>query len=724
MNSITEDIKTSMATDVRVKDMSQLEGGPVGFRNLNLKPAYDSDDDDILNDFYIPVLSEAIRYNRLAGFFSSTVLAATARGIQNFILHGGEMELIVGARLSKADTDAINEGMTQPNKVIAEKFIDDLDNIEEGLIKDHVRALAWLVAQKKLSIKVAIPLDQEGRPLDEVTAQERGIFHQKVGVLLDSNNDMISFSGSINETANGWLQNVEEFKVFRSWTNGEELHLNSDLMKFNKYWNGEAKNTAVMDVPVAVRDKLIQIAPNSLQELELEKYDFGRIEQYEPKKIELRPYQKTAADLWFNAGRGFIEMATGTGKTFTALACLDKIRKTKKQLAVIITVPFIHLITQWSKELHYWGLPKEIQASGNSNEWAEGLMNEVYDLNNGHIDLLIVITTADTFSSPRFFKIMEKVKPPIMLIADEVHTLGSQQRRKGLKDQYQYRLGLSATPRRWLDDEGTLILEKYFGDTVFEFSLKDAINTGFLVPYEYHPHFVEMTPEELAEYINYSRRVIKLYYAAKDDASVLKILELMVIKRQQIVVNAANKLNTFSLILNKLEHLSYCLIYCSPGQMENVQDILNGNRIFQHKFTFKESKDEREELLSKFSDGTYQALVAMRCLDEGVDVPPTKTAIFLASSGNPKQFIQRRGRILRPFPGKTRAVIYDILVVPTITGNIEPGLLEMERKILIRELRRLYEFASSSMNIRETIDVISPIIVKYNITFDEIKRRE
>ena len=703
--------------------MSQLGVGSVGFRNLNLKPAYDSDDDDILNDFYIPVLSEAIRYNRLAGFFSSTVLAVAARGIQNFILHGGEMELIVGARLSKADTDAIKEGMIQPNKVIAEKFIDDLDNIEEGLIKDHVRALAWLVAQKKLSIKVAIPLDQEGRPLDEASAKERGIFHQKVGVLLDSNNDMISFSGSINETAHGWLQNVEEFKVFKSWTNGEELHLNSDLMKFNKYWNGEAKNIVVMDVPVAVRDKLIQIAPNSVRELELNKYDFRRIEQY-PSKIELRPYQKTAADLWFDAGKGFIVMATGTGKTFTALACLDKIRKTNKQLAVIITVPFIHLITQWSEELHNWGLLKIIQASGNSSVWAENLMNEVYDLNNDHSDLLIVITTADTFSSPRFFKIMEKVKPPIMLIADEVHTLGSQQRRKGLKDLYQYRLGLSATPRRWLDDEGTLVLEKYFGNTVFEFSLNDAINAGFLVPYEYYPYFVEMTPKELAEYLNYSRRIIKRYYAAKDDVSSLKILELMTIKRQQIVVNAANKLNTFSLILNKLEHLSYCLIYCSPDQIKKVQDILNDNGIIQHKFTFQESMDERKNLLSSFSDGTYKALLAMRCLDEGVNIPPTRLAIFLASSGNPKQFIQRRGRILRPFPGKTKAVIYDILVVPTITGKIEPELLEKEKKILIRELKRLYEFASSSMNIRETIDAISPIIEKYKITFDEIKRRE
>ncbi len=616
------------------------------------------------------------------------------------------MELIIGARLSKRDAEAIRTGMLEPDKVIAETVIQDLETMKEEFVKNHVRALAWMVAKEKLTIKVAIPLDNEGNPMADTEVEAKGIFHQKVGVLLDANGDMISFSGSINETAYAWIHNIEEFKVFRSWVDGERLHLVSDLRKISKYWDGTPKNTIVTDVPHAIRDKLLRIAPENIEELQLERYT--------KKRIQLRDYQRTAVDSWLTPGAGFIEMATGTGKTYVGLKCLEELQRREKRLAVIISVPFIHLITQWVNDLRGWGM-RSIQAHGTNSMWTDDLMNAILDLNNEHINQLIVVTTHDTFSNPSFSNMMSKAKTTIMLIADEVHGLGSEQRRKGLMDRYEYRLGLSATPRRWLDDEGTLALENYFGKTVFEFSLKDAIQGGYLVPYEYHPHFIEMTNEELIEYENYSRKLAKQYFASRDDTSRVRVLELLAIQRQRIVVNSRNKMTEFVKILDSLGELRNCLVYCSPNQIDGVQQILNERGVIQHKFTAKESKDDRDVLLSRFADGTYQALVAMMCLDEGVNVPPTRMAIFLASSGNPKQFVQRRGRILRPFPGKDKAVVYDLVVVPTLSREPDPDLIEMETKILRRELQRLHEFASTSLNPTKTATALYPIISRYKI---------
>ncbi len=683
----------------------------MGFRELELKTAYDSNDDDVLHDFYIPVLSLAKRYRRLSGFFSSTTLAIAAKGIAQFIANEGEMDLVVGTSLSKQDVDAINSGTIEPDRVIAESMIRELESIEGEFIRDHVRALAWMVAKRKLRIKVAIPLDENGTPLDMEASERRGIFHQKVGVLMDENNDMISFSGSINETAHGWTQHIEEFKVFRSWIADQSSYLESDLSKIRKYWEGHPKNVAITDVPSAVRDHLITMAPGGMAELKLERYS--------KKTIVLRDYQKRAADSWMAQGRGFIEMATGTGKTYVAISAIGLLRKREPKLLVIITVPFIHLVTQWARELETWGF-SSIQAHGNLNIWKDDLTNNILDLNRGHSKLVIAVTTHDTFSDPRFAEIVSQARTPMMLVADEVHGLGAEQGRLGLKEEYQYRMGLSATPRRWLDDEGTAALENYFGNTVFVYSLADAIRAGYLVPYKYYPHFVDMTQEELARYEEISRKLAKQYAASQLDQERSRLLELLAIQRQAIVVDAENKLSEFVKIIDSLGQTEYTLVYCSPHQIERTQDILNRKQIIQHKFTAQESKSERDQILLDFADGKYKALVAMRCLDEGVDVPPTRLAIFLASSGNPKQFIQRRGRILRPFSGKREATIHDVIVVPSSDVQMDNDLFEMERKILRRELARVHEFAKTSSNQTETVNAIYPILRRYRLSLTEV----
>jgi superfamily II DNA or RNA helicase len=680
-------------------------------RDMNLKVSYDSTEDNILEDFYIPALTNSISYSRIAGFFSSTALAVAARGISYLIRSGGNMKIIAAARLSKEDITEIVSG-EELNNTVSKSIIREIDSLEDHLVKDHVKALGWMVRNDKLQIRVAIPTNSDGIALDQNTVLERGIFHQKLGILEDTEGNVISFSGSVNETATAWLYNIEEFKIFRNWVEGETYHLRADLEKFERFWNGLAKNTIVMDVPTAVKDKLISISPNNLDELDLHLEKSNKLP-------ELREYQYRAVDEWVKIGRGLIEMATGTGKTYVAIACLERLLKKEKKLAVIISCPFIHLIDQWQKNLSRWSHNGNV-AFGSYQNWVNDLSNKIYDLNNGYRTSLIVVTTHSTFASTNFTNLVNLIKCPIFLIADEVHALGSSERRTGLLEKYAYRLGLSATPKRWFDDEGTQFLLNFFGDTVFELGIKEAI-PEYLTPYEYVLNIVELTPDELHEYMIFSRKIAKQYFINKNDPNKKEGLKLLAIRRHKIITNARNKMEKFVEILKSIKKIRNCLVYCSPEQIDNVQEILNDIGIIQHKFTAKESFNERREILSSFEDGTYQTLVAMKCLDEGVDVPGTQMAIILASSTNPREFIQRRGRILRKHPSKDKSIIHDILVIPAAKPDFQDDFLfEIERRAIAKELKRIVEFASNSLNYVESLNKIYPVIEAYKIKLEEL----
>lgn len=700
----------------------------VSFLDLELKHDYDSEEDDILRDFYIPVLSKAKKYCRLAGFFSSSALAVAAKGMSAFIKNRGRMQLIIGARLQKRDVEAIREGLEDPEKVIAEMMLGDLEEIEEEFVKDHVRALAWLVANNQLEMKVAIVTDKYGQPLDYDAALRRGIFHQKVGVFEDEAGNLISFSGSVNESATAWEDNIEEFKVFRSWIEAEKGYFEADFSKFNRFWEGQASRTKVVDMPRAIKDKLIEIAPNNIEELNLDKWvEVGK----QVTTVELREYQREAVQNWLsNDKRGIFEMATGTGKTIAALSCLKKAFETESKIVVVISSPFIHLSEQWIREFNKLDIRSDkVLADSSKTRWRDKLVDNVLDVENGISERLIVLTTHNTFSSADFMNIIKESKKRVpelkfLLVVDEVHGIGAPERRNGLIEEYDYRLGLSATPKRWFDFEGTDKIFAYFGDVVFEFSLKKAIDEQYLSPYIYKPHFTSLTPQEMEKYEEETRKVARAYYRSKDADEKDEIFTLLCIKRQKIIRNAMNKLVVFQEILDELHEVKYCLIYCSPRQIRTVQEILNQRNIVQHKFTEVERTrpedrfgglSERDFLIRQFSEGVYRALVSMRCLDEGVDVPPARLAIMLDNSGNPREYIQRRGRVLRKYPGKENAVIHDIIVEPVLRPTTSQELGNLERGIIAKELERYRDFARSSQNASECLKIMQNIEALYGI---------
>jgi len=703
----------------------------MSLKNISLNKAYSSDSDDILYDFYIPSLKESIEYDRLAGFFSSKSLAIAARGILGLIEKGGTMRLIISPKLDKRDLEIIIDSHKKPEKYIEEKMLQELERLEDKFTRDHVYALGWMIANKKLEIKVAVACDNNGKLLSYEDIQQSSLFHQKVGILKDSEGNILTFSGSINETAAGWLGNIEEFKVFRNWESLEDDYVRIDILRFNRFWNNCSPKIKIIDMPYAVKEKLIKIAPVDIKKININSL-------YKPKKkIRLFYHQEEAIESWISNGMiGIFEMATGTGKTFAALGCLEKILKNFQKLAVIITCPYQHLIQQWKREINKFGIEYDdlIIADSSNPLWKDTLTNSLIDISLEYKHIVITLTTHRTFSMNDFKKILQSNKSNlnIFLIADEVHGLGANKSSKGLLKEYNLRLGLSATPKRWFDTIGTNIIYKYFGNVVYEFKLKDAINTinpytgeTYLTPYRYIPKFVSLNTEEIEEYISKTRAIVMKFNKIKNDEDKDVFLESLLFRRADIIKNAENKYKALEELLDVISStIRWTIIYCNPQQIDVVMKVINKRGIISHRFTMEEGTvpdkkyrniSEREFLLQKFAENKYQVLIAMKCLDEGVDIPPARKAILMASSGNPREYIQRIGRVIRRYPGKEEAIIYDIIVVPSF-NKLFPEFRDIEWNIFKKEIERYEYIAMNSINNAEALELI------YNIK-DTIMRR-
>ena len=662
----------------------------MSLKDLEIKKAYDSDEDDLVTDFYMPVLSRAIKYYRRSGFFSSSSLAVSARGIGDLIRKDGEMKLICNVHLSKEDHDILKKAHEDPTKFLEESNIAiDLRNIEDEIEKDHVEALGWMLAKGLLEIKIAFPQNNIG------------VYHPKVGVFIDGEGNYISFSGSENESFTGMVFNVEEFKTFKSWEDWDKDRALFDLRKFENEWIGNTKKTVVVDLPKAIKKKLIKCVPHEKADLALLKKNYPSIYKNIKKPLPARDYQCDAVVKWFNNGcKGILNMATGSGKTITALNCFETLKNKKTNFLTIVACPQQHLVTQWEENFKEFFNHKILVTVGN-NKWDQQLKFLIGDMLLGSVDFPIVLTTHVNLASDKFKKILGKWNLDVLIIVDEVHGIGSTKQKGALLPKYKYRLGLSATPSRWFDDEGTKFIDDYFSGQVFEYGLERAIKDGFLTKYYYCPHFVELNDSELSEYMELTKKIAIKYSKNKNLEDIVSTSDF--IKRQAIVDNAKSKFEEFEKILMKNEKWDHLLVYCASKHVDNlkqlnkVEEILSNNHIVPQQFTSRQTMEKRKIILDKFKNGDCKALTAMKCLDEGVDVPAAKTAILMASDSNPRQHIQRRGRILRKSPGKEYAIIHDMVVLPKFHSNLS----EAEKTLINKELQRFEEFMELAENFDE-----------------------
>ena len=679
----------------------------MSLRELSLQYEYRSDGSNLVKDFYTPCLRNATRYCRAVAYFTSNGLALNVTGLSSFIRRGGQMNLVTGPKLMSDDIEAIRRGYEAK-----EHNIDPtLDRDFEQVSHNRLMLLTWLIAHSHLDIKIACPSDSR-------IPHPQAIYHEKTGVFLDENNNAVAFSGSSNETVGGLLNNFESIDVHWSWDDTQE-RVQHKVDNFKRLWDNNTDKLDVVNFLSAVTEELL-IHQTVYETEQAETADKPKIIEetapYLPKDIVLREYQSEAIDAWFENGcRGLWEMATGTGKTITALSALAKLKEEKGHLFVVIACPYQHLVDQWSEEAVRFGF-EPILAYKSSATWVNRLNTALVRYNYGVRDVVCTITTQTTFISETMQKLLSKLKRGAVLVADEVHHIGAERSRKKLTDVFNYRLGLSATPNRWFDESGTTALRNYFGNTVYEFPLAKAIKMGYLCPYYYHPHLVELTDEEFEEYERLTERISKFYHQT-ESGEISEALERLLINRATLLNRAENKLTKLEeLLTGKTDSLHHALFYCAVGRITPVLELLTILGLRVAKFTAEESTSERQELLKMFASGHLQALVAMKCLDEGVDVPSTRTAYILASSSNPKEFIQRRGRILRQSSGKEHAEIHDLIAVPPMDyQQYSTATFRTERKILGRELERFNEFAGMALNKFEARDKIWEVAKNYDL---------
>ena len=443
-------------------------------------------------------------------------------------------------------------------------------------------------------------------------------------------------------------------------------------------------------------------------------------------------FQKDAIDnLGNNDFRGIFSMATGTGKTKTAIGGIIKLINSKTRLFAVICSPQNTILKQWEKEIKNLGLfNASIIADSTNSLWNTQLADKVIDYNEKNINSCVVFTTYNTLSSDKFIDLISNLSGHSLLVGDEVHWAGAATFRKGLVQTYQFRLGLSATPKRYMDEEGTDEIINYFGDVVYEFSLERALTEinpitkeTFLCPYNYYPLFVNLNENELSEYYELTEKINRQFAKESKYEFNSDYFQRLCEKRQAIIVNAIGKHEVLSNLLNSLEIIKFLLIYCSPEQIDTVQAILNTKGIINHRFTGQEGtsprkeyngKSERDFILCNFEQGAYKALVAMRCLDEGVNIERAEYAILMASSGNSKEYIQRRGRLLRRHKDKRISNIFDLIVVPYLDKEKATKATRDDLKILSKEFKRYEEFANLAENKLEALTAIFGIKELYN----------
>lgn len=689
-------------------------------KDLHLAPVYDSAEHDLIRDLIIPLLKNSLMYLRGVGFFTSGWLKLASAGLAELIEHGGFAQIILSPHMEKSDWEAFQLGEEAKHNLLLKDLLKkNLGEIVSSLEGDTLNTLAWMIADDILEFRFAIARD----------TSKGGDYHDKVAVFADQNNDMVAIHGSFNDSIKGSL-NGEAFSVFKSWENGHRPFVDQHNKRLRQLWDNQNSQFKIYAIPEAIKHAFIKLRVSNrpysiVQEPRIWFSDVNTIKT--PPSINPHPYQEDALNSWLNAGqRGILEMATGTGKTITALTCAVHRYVAIRKMALVVLVPYLHLLEQWEVQCKLFGF-QPILCSSNHEGWNIAVKSKVQDFNLGVIDNVCIIAVHATASTDRFAKSIAKLKPnQTLLIGDEVHNLGSPVLQKALIENADMRLGLSATPRRWLDDVGSKALFLYFGPVCFEFTLENAIGQ-YLTPYEYRPELVHLTVHEQERYEDLTNKIAKLQNVKDDSIETREQLKKLLLERARIIAQAQQKLPRLLSIFHDMlngsfkdsSELHHILVYCAPGTHRKVLMALSGLGLRCREFVHYVSLLERERILEEFASGDIQVIVAVKCLDEGVDIPATRTAFILASTTNPKEFVQRRGRILRLAKGKEKAMIYDFIVIPnpeklTFKRDVDASLLK-------REMPRFAEFSSVASNEFSARSKMWPILDNYELLnlFDE-----
>lgn len=687
---------------------------------------YVTGQDNLFSDFYYKALSYAVRYDRAVGYFSAEILAQALRGISKLVESQGKIRLIIGEPLAPEEFDAVLQGQG------AQELLRDaneklLSMIREGsgLTRNRLEVLSWLVAAKRLEIKFAY--------------RRVGMYHDKIGVIYDEEQNLLAFSGSANETPSAYLEhlNVERITVFKGWEEPVFSAYGMQIIKsFESIWNNQQENIITLDVPSDTYEKIAEVGAKvefcSLKrELDFEEdlraqQDFKYFASSEPripklingKPFEVYDHQKEALKAWqSNEFKGILKLATGTGKTITSIYGAIKTFEARKKkmlgLFLVIAVPYVSLAEQWVDTLKNFNI-KSIKAYGLKDSWEAALDSEIkqFLLKPGQFSAVVVVNK--TLGTQHFTSLLSEINSDdLMFIGDECHRHGSKYIQKFLPEAF-YRLGLSATP--YVDDDDDLEtpfpsfakenLTRYYGQIVYEYALDDAIRNGILCKYKYYPIAVELTRDEQNEYDELTRKIGNAINSNNEE-----VLRNLCLQRTRLLGSAENKLPALLDLIDKIPatERKYSLFYCGEGKNDDGEKLIdlytraiNDLRWQVSQIVSGVNDKNRVTIMKEFKEGFIDGLVAMKILDEGIDIPACSKAFIIASTKNKRQYVQRRGRILRKSEGKEFAEIYDFVILPYGLGTDM-----ISKRLLQSEYERVKDFwftADNKLQIQQFID--------------------
>lgn len=697
-------------------DSSVTTLGKQSLRSLDgIRPLYMLPVDPLVEEVLISGFQVAGKVDCMVGFFSSEVLVSLAPGLATYIAASENCFRLIISPLLSAEDQAAMKNSVETRESIAREVLEETIVTEDLLQQHTLKCLSWLLRAGRMEIKVALMKD--------------ALFHPKVW-LFTTGNDVMAVHGSSNVTQAGIRKNVEQVAVSKSWEDPNQRYIAERLCnQFRKLWDNRDDGCLVVAMPHAIRDRLLQTyhsdAPPTeadLRALYRRATEAGTVKESPvlyadpafrdtsfrlPDQLRFNDgpfkHQGKAVKAWCEAGyRGILEMATGSGKTITAMICAYRLYESSKPLLIVVAAPYVPLIKQWCDEIAPFGLnPVNLTTAGSAARRARELQSLKRRLRNGLSEVETVVVSYDTLCTSEFMKAINGFNCARLLIADEAHNLGRLSFINDPPDFFEHRLGLSATPIRQYDEEGTEKLFGFLGPAIFRFTLEEAIG-HCLVEYDYYIHPVYLTDSEMDEWFDLTGKIKQNAWrdeGGKPDDYLAKLLR----DRRVLLETASDKVSTLKTLLDKEDtRLKHTLIYTSDkgrDQLDNVNRLLRDRHILFHQLTAEETvnRDQTKRIIQSFQNSEIQVLTAKRVLDEGVNIPQICKAFILASTTVERQWVQRRGRLLRTCNavGKTHSIIHDFLSLP-------PGMdegLDLDARGLVRsELRRAQEFARLARN--------------------------
>lgn len=693
-------------------------------------PSYEVPDDDLVGEVLVPGMRASTDVRVGAGFFTSGCLAQVAAGLAAYIARDDHtmLRLLISPEISEEDRAAIESALRDPAEVIntAMGHLFEDAALSASRIERHaVQCLAYLLAAGRLEVRFCL--------------MRRGQYHKKIWLMSDGD-DWLAVHGSGNATTRGLFVNGEQMTIDRGWCDGPRSvgRINTLLTRWSQQWENEHPHslTVTAQQALALLEKLGETQTVSKVPSVADFWaawradlDAGLAPELPPNVLlpHLHPQlsipdwlnwqtgryaHQSAAVAAFTAAnrRGILAIATGGGKTKSSLVAAALAQDEHQgPMLVVILVPSKPLMNQWAGDVSDFGVAPILLSllPGQARRARLEQLRAALSLGQPRTEVLVMsnaLFTGDASIRAFIDNLPDSVCT--MVIGDEVHNLGSPAFMANPPQRFDYRLGLSATPVRQYDPDGTDALFSFFGDQIYEFSLQEAIDSGCLVKYDYYLHEVALTEDEFELYEELTAKIVALGFMAKDkgeSSSDNKLYETLLFRRRAVLENASGKIPLLrSLLSSDPDSVQRTLIYASgkkppfddyERQISQVNDMLSELGIVSHQFTSEETASPAgRDILRLFGEGAYQVLTAMKVLDEGVDIPQTDTAFLLASSTVEREWVQRRGRILRDAPGKTRATLHDFLVVPPA------GAGATRDQIMRAELARAEEFASLSEN--------------------------